>query len=545
MTATASALPLSDSQALGERAGNPWVIGLTVVIPTFMVAVDQTITNVALRYIVGGLSAASDDGQWVVTSYLVATAIVMPLTGWLSAVLGRRDYLLMSVMTFTIASALCGMARSLPELIAFRCLQGLAGAAMLPLAQGVLLDAFPRSKAGHAMAIYSFAVVMAPIVGPTLGGWITVNYSWRWIFYINVPLGMLALPLCYRLVVDPPYIRQQTESIWSRPLRVDGIGLGLVVLGLSCLEVLNSKGQEWDWFGDPFWRVQWLAVGAVIGIGGLIAWSLLRPDAIVDVRVFRDRNFWVANTIGFGLLFGFFGGMVTFPTMLQTLFNYDALNAGIVMSPGGAVAMVGLVVATVLQARGFDARWLIAAGLIVMALGFWLLTRLDLDAGPWQVLVPYALVIGGVLTAFGPLCSAAFQFLPVNDRPKATGMFALIRMEAGSFGSALLIATLIQRRMQFHLARMTDHLTPLDPNLNSMLDQSSRYYQQFVGDPVQSELLASQTIDNIRQQQAGILSYIDSFYVCFLLTAATVPLVLLMRRSVLSREEAKKIEAAT
>lgn len=543
MTPAASAISLDDAQALGERSGNPWVIGAVVVIPTFMVAVDQTITNVALRYISGGLSAPQDDSEWVVTSYLVATAIVMPLTGWLSALLGRRNYLLLSTLIFTIASAMCGMASSLGELVLFRCVQGLAGAALLPLAQGVLLDAFPRSKSGQAMAMYSFAVVMAPIVGPTVGGWITVNYSWRWIFYINVPAGLIALPLCHRLIVDPPYIRKKTESLRGGPIRVDGLGLSLVVLGLSCLEVLNSKGQEWDWFGDPFHRVQWLAVGALVGIGGLIAWSVRNPSAIVDIRVFRERNFWVSNVVGFGLLIGFFGAMVTFPTMLQTLFNYDALDAGLVMSPGGGVAMVGLLVATVLQARGVDLRYLIAAGLLMIAGGYWMLSRIDLSAGPWEVLWPYALVIGGVLTAFGPLCAAAFLFLSVDDRPKATGLFALVRMEAGSIGSAILVATLVQRRIQFHNQRLADHLTPLDPNLAAALERMTVYFRQHTADPVQAQLSSWQVIENLRQQQAGIMAFLDSYYVCFILIMLMIPLLLLMKRSVVAGTKAT-IEAA-
>src|SRR4051794_16721313 len=261
--------------AVDRRAINPWFVAVAVVIPTFMEVVDTTIANVAPRYIAGGLSAAVTDSEWVITSYLAANAFILPITGWLSAHFGRRNYFLLSIAVFTIASGLCGMARSLPELIFFRILQGLAGGGLQPSSQGILLDSFPREKQGSAMTMFGVAALIGPIVGPTLGGWLVDNYNWRWIFYINLPVGALGFLACYALLEDPAYLKQERAELKKRPLNFDGIGLGLLALVMSTWEVLLSKGEEWDWLGDPFWRVQTLLVLFVVGVICLL-WRELR-----------------------------------------------------------------------------------------------------------------------------------------------------------------------------------------------------------------------------------------------------------------------------
>ena len=253
-------------QRLPSRpAVNPWLIAVIVVVPTFMEVLDTTIAVVALRYIAGGLSATVDDGEWVITSYLAANAIVLPITGWLASHLGRRNYFLLSIAVFTLSSALCGMSRSLGQLIVFRVFQGLAGGGLQPCSQGILLDAFPQEKQGAAMTLFGFAALIAPVLGPTLGGWITDNYSWRWSFYINIPIGILALVACYALLEDPEYLRTQVAELKKRPLQFDSLGLGLLLITMACWEVMLSKGQEWDWLGDPFWRVQTLLILFVAG----------------------------------------------------------------------------------------------------------------------------------------------------------------------------------------------------------------------------------------------------------------------------------------
>src|SRR6202007_2580263 len=275
---------LAPSPARSQTGVNPWVVAAIVVVPTFMEVLDTTITVVALRYIAGGLSATVDDGEGFIPSYLAANAIILPITGWLSARLGRRNYFLLSIAVFTLASGLCGMATSLGQLILFRVLQGLAGGGLQPSSQGVLLDAFPVERQGMAMTLFGLAALIAPVVGPTLGGWITDSYSWRWVFFINVPVGLLALGACALTLRDPDYITVQRTALRKQPFSFDGVGLSLLVIVIVCWEVVLSKGQEWDWLGDPFWRVQTLVILFAVGLVALVVWELRHPSPVVNFR---------------------------------------------------------------------------------------------------------------------------------------------------------------------------------------------------------------------------------------------------------------------
>jgi MFS transporter, DHA2 family, multidrug resistance protein len=279
------------SPARSAAAGNPWLVAAVVVVPTFMEVLDTTIAVVALRYIAGGLSATVDDGEWVLTSYLAANAIILPISGWLSAHLGRRNYFLLSIAVFTLASGLCGMAGSLGQLILFRVIQGLAGGGLQPSSQAVLLDAFPVEKQGMAMTLFGFAALIAPVVGPTLGGWLTDTYSWRWVFLITVPVGLLALIGCYALLRDPAYLTAQRMELKKRPFHFDSIGLSLLVIVMVSWEVMLSKGQEWDWLGDAFWRIQTLAIFFTVGLIILVFWELRHKNPVVNFRPLRERNF--------------------------------------------------------------------------------------------------------------------------------------------------------------------------------------------------------------------------------------------------------------
>ena len=308
-----------------------------VVVPTFMEVLDTTIAVVALRYIAGGLSATVDDGEWVLTSYLAANAIILPITGWLSAHLGRRNYFLLSIAVFTLSSALCGMAGSLGQLILFRVIQGLAGGGLQPSSQGVLLDAFPPEKQGAAMTLFGLAALIAPVVGPTLGGWITDQYSWRWVFLINVPVGLLAFAACYVKLRDPEYLVAQRRELRKRPFQFDSIGLSLLVIVIVSWEVMLSKGQEWDWLGDPFWRVQTLAICCAVGLVALVFWELRHRSPVVNFRPLRERNFAACCIIIFCAYAALYGASTSLPGLLQSLFGYDALDAGLVMSPGGVL----------------------------------------------------------------------------------------------------------------------------------------------------------------------------------------------------------------
>jgi DHA2 family multidrug resistance protein len=507
------------------------VVAAVVVVPTFMEVLDTTIAIVALRYIVGGLSATVDDGEWVITSYLAANAIILPITGWLSAHLGRRDYFLISIAVFTLASALCGMATSLGQLILFRVLQGLAGGGLQPSSQGVLLDAFPREKQGVAMTLFGFAALLAPIVGPTLGGWITDSYSWRWVFFINVPVGLLAFAACFAVLRDPDYLTKERAELKRRPFSFDAIGLSLLVIVMVCWEVMLSKGQEWDWLGDPFWRVQTLATFFAVGLIGLIFWELRHPSPVVNFRPLRERNFSACCLIIFFAFAVLYASTKSLPGLLQSLFGYDALNSGLVMSPAGFFAVVAMPVVGFVLGRGTDARWVIVTGLLVMAAGNYWMSQLNLEISPGQVVWPRVVLVLGLSICFAPANVAAYLYTPLALRGAAVGLLSLLRNEGGSVGVSM-AQTLQERRDQFHILRLGESLDPLNPAVTSFLEQARGVFLQQTGDPVAAQQLALQTLENLRQQQASALAYFDIFWLAAAVMLLLVPVVLLMKRSV-------------
>jgi DHA2 family multidrug resistance protein len=513
------------------RAINPWVVAVAVVIPTFMEVLDTTIANVALRYIAGGLSAAVIDSEWVLTSYLAANATILPISGWISARLGRRNYFLLSIAVFTIASGLCGMATSLGQIILFRVIQGLAGGGLQPSSQGVLLDAFPPEKQGTAQTMFGVAALLAPVVGPTLGGYLTVQYDWRWIFYINLPVGALALVMCYFVVDDPDYLKQQRAQLLRKPLNFDYIGLGLLALVMSSWEITLSKGQEWDWLGDPFWRIQTLLILFVLGLGFLLFREMRIGNPIVNFRVFRERNFSASCVIIFCAYAVLYGASTSLPGLLQSLFGYDAYVSGLVQSPSGVGAVVVMMVVGALIGRGVDARWMIGGGLLVMAAGCYWMALMNLYISPWQVIWPRNVMIAGLSMIFAPLNVAAFKYTPAHLRGAAVGLMALLRNEGGSVGTSM-AQTMQERREQFHLSRLDDVLTPLNPNVYAFLQKGQAFFMQRTGDPAGSRERTVQVLANLRQQQAASLAYFDVFWLCAALGVGLVILVLLMKRSV-------------
>ncbi|MBV9491154.1 MAG: DHA2 family efflux MFS transporter permease subunit, partial [Verrucomicrobia bacterium] len=452
-------------------AVNPWLVAAAVVVPTFMEVLDTTIANVALRYIAGGLSAAATDSEWVVTSYLAANAVILPVSGWLAAQLGRRNYFLISIAVFTLSSGLCGMAMSLNQLILFRVLQGLAGGGLQPSSQGVLLDTFPPRQQGTAMTVFGVAALLAPVVGPTFGGWLTDNYSWRWIFYINLPVGALAFIASYVLLEDPPYLKEARAELRKRPLQFDGIGLGLLVVVMVCWEVTLSKGQQWDWFDDPFGRVQMLVFLFVIALAGFVVRELRTAAPVVNLRPLADRNFLMASIIIFCAFGVLYGASTSLPALLQSLFGYDAFHAGLVMSPSGVFAIITLVVVGRLLARGTDARWLIGVGLLVVAAANYWMSQMNLDISPRQVIWPRVLLIVGLSMTFAPLSVAAYLYIPRHLRAAAVGLFSLLRNEGGSVGTSV-AQTLVERREQFHTLRLGEYLDPFNPTVNDFSSQA-------------------------------------------------------------------------
>jgi DHA2 family multidrug resistance protein len=530
MSANASAMPVSAGIA-GRRAINPWIVALAVVVPTFMEVLDTTIANVALRYIAGGLSAAVTDSEWVVTSYLAANAIILPISGWLAANLGRRRYFLLSIAVFTISSVCCGMARSLNQLILFRVVQGLAGGGLQPSSQGILLDTFPPEKQGAAQTLFGVAALIAPVLGPTLGGYITDQYSWNWIFYINLPVGTLAFFLCWATVQDPEYLRAARKELRKGPMRFDSIGLGLLIITLVCWEVLLSKGQEWDWLGDAFGRVQTLVLFLILGGCGLVFWETRHANPIVNFRPLRDRNFAISCLVifcSFGVLYG---SSTLLPAMLEALFGYDAFHAGLVLSPAGIFTIVAIVIVGVLLGRGADARWLIGCGLLIVAAGNFWMSLMNLDIAPVQVIWPRVVMVGGLGLVFAPLNVAAYIYIPRSLRGAAVGLLALLRNEGGSVGTSL-GQTITERREQFHSLRLGEYLDPLNPAVNSYLAQAQPGYLEQTGDPVGAHQMALQSLGDLRDQQALALSYFDCFLIFAVVSVIMAFLVLAMKRSV-------------
>jgi MFS transporter, DHA2 family, multidrug resistance protein len=527
-----AALPLPRARP----AINPWIIAFAVVVPAFMEVLDTTIANVALRYIAGGIAAAQVDSEWVITSYLAANAIVLPISGWLSAYLGRRNYFLMSIAVFTLASALCGMATSLTQIILFRILQGLAGGGLQPSSQGVLIDSFPPEKQGLAQTLFGIAALIGPIVGPTLGGWLVVTYNWRYIFYINVPVGVFAVVSCYFLVQDPDYLKQERAELRRRPLNFDYIGLGLLSLAIASWEILLSKGQEWDWLGDPFWRIQTLLFLLVGGGAFLIFWEMRRDSPIVNFRVLGERNLAMSCIIIFCAFLVLYAGSIAVPALLQSLFGYDALASGLVLSPGGISSISALVIVGFLLGRGLDARWLIVVGLLVLAASNYWMAYMNLQISPWQVVGPRMVLTGGLGLIFAPINLAAFKYTPKHLRGAAVGLLALLRNEGGSVGTSM-VQTIEERRLQFHLARVGEFLDPFNPFVTSFLNQARAVFVQDNGDSVTSYLMAVQRLDDLRQEQALSLAYFDVFWLAAVLGVGLVPLVLLMKRTVAEKGE--------
>jgi MFS transporter, DHA2 family, multidrug resistance protein len=372
---------------------------------------------------------------------------------------------------------------------------------------------------------------LAPVVGPTLGGWITDSYSWRWVFYINVPVGLVAFTACYALLRDPDYLTKQRIELRQEPLRFDGLGLSLLVIVMVSWEVVLSKGQEWDWLGDPFWRVQTLAIFFVLGLIALIIWELRHPSPVVNFRPLREWNFAACCVIIFCAFAVLYAASTSLPALLQSLFGYDALSAGLVMSPAGFSALLAMPFVGLALGRGTDARWLIAAGLLVMAIANYWMSQMNLDISPGQVVWPRVMLVFGLSMCFAPANVAAYLHTPPLLRGAAVGLLSLLRNEGGSVGTSM-AQTIQERRDQFHVLRLGESLDSFNAGVASFLDQARGVFLQQSGDPSAAQQLAWQTLDNLRQQQASLLAYFDVFFLLAVVTLAPLLAVLLMNRSV-------------
>jgi DHA2 family multidrug resistance protein len=446
--------------ATGPRyAINPWPIALTVTIATFMEALDTSIANVALPHIAGSLSATTDQSTWVLTSYLVSNGIILPLGAWLSEVMGPKRFYMTCVATFTVCSFLCGIAPSLGMLIMFRVLQGAGGGGLQPSEQAILADTFPPERLGMAFAIYGMAVVLAPSIGPTLGGWITDNYSWRWIFYINVPIGIISLLLTNHFVQDPPYLKEEMAKRRRshRPLRIDYIGIGLIALGIGCLQVVLDKGQEDDWFASHF--IATLSAISITSIVALIVWEFRQKSPVIELRLLKNFNFAAASLMMFVL--------ALLPLFMQELAGYTAELAGLVLSPGGLVLIVTMPISGRLSSR-VQARWLAATGFLITGLALWHMTRLDLDVNFGTYMRDYVYQRLGVAFMFIPINTLAYLDVPPGKSNQISSMINLFRNLGASVGISM-VATLTQRRAQLHQDTFSMHLSTYNPALRSQL----------------------------------------------------------------------------
>jgi DHA2 family multidrug resistance protein len=500
---------------------SPWAIGLTVTLATFMEVLDTSIANVSLPHIAGNLSATVDESTWILTSYLVANAIILPLSGWLSSIFGRKNYYMGSVALFTIASALSGLAPSLGWLIVFRVLQGLAGGGLQPSEQAILVDSFPKEKLGMGMAMYGFAVVTAPVIGPTLGGWITDNFSWRWIFYINIPVGILSILLTSRIVEDPPYFHRRKIGETA----FDGIGLGLVVLGIGALQIMLDKGQREDWFASHLIVI--LAVLAAIGIVGALIWEWNHEHPIVELRLLAERNFFFSNVFMFMLGFALFGSTVLLPLFLQTLMNYPATTAGMVLSPGGLVTMATMPLVGYLLGK-FDPRWLIAYGLGVVSLSLFHMSHFNLQISYTVATLARILQAAGLGFLFIPINTTAYAFVPREKNSSASGLLNFARNLGGSFGIAI-ASTYLTRSAQVHQNSMVHHLTPYDPVYVSRLQGITRAMTLRTGDPVHAAQMAHGMLYGQLLRQANMLAYLDVFRLLGWLLLAILPCLFIMK----------------
>ena len=496
---------------------------MTVTLATFMEVLDTSIANVALPHIAGSLSAGQDESTWVLTSYLVSNAIVLPISAWMSDRFGRKRFYMSCVLLFTISSLLCGLSTSLPMLIFFRILQGAGGGGLGPSEQAILADTFLPSQRGMGFAMYGMAVVLAPAIGPTLGGYITDNYSWHWIFFINVPFGLLSLYLTSRMVEDPPWINDSIERAKHTP--VDYMGLGLITVGLGALQVVLDKGQREDWLASHF--IQLFTMVAVVGLAAFIIWELREQNPVLNLRLFKNRNFAVSNLLMFTLGAVLYGTTVLIPQFLQTVMGYTAQLSGEVLSPGGLVIMAMMPIVGVLVSR-VDARKLIGFGFIALAVSTYHMSSLNLDIDFKTAMMYRIYQSVGLAFLFVPINTICYVGVPQEQNNQISAMINLMRNLGGSFGISF-ITTMIARRAQVHQTYLSAHMVNSQP-MNSMLQGLSSRFALRHGSGPDAMHQAQGAVYGMLQQQAAVLGYKDTILAMAALTVIVMPLVLLARK---------------
>ncbi len=481
---------------------NRWLITLAVMVPTLIEILDTSVANVALKHIQGSLAAGEEEVTWVLTSYLVANAIVIPMSGWLARLMGRKRFLMLSIAVFTASSLLCGAATTLPQIILFRIFQGLGGGGLQPMSQAILMETFPPQQRGMAMGIFGVGVVLGPILGPLMGGYLTDNFTWRWIFYINLPVGLLALYLAGAFLFDPPYMerRQRGEA-------VDYIGLALLTTGIGALQIVLDKGQQDDWFSSPF--ITTLAVVSAVSLVVLVFWELRHPRPVLDFRILKNRSFAIGNVVMFFGFFAFFGSIVLLPLFLQGLMGYTAYLAGLVLGPGGMLALVFMPVAGKLTER-IDARWMLAFGMLVCAYSLHIMAGFNLyiDFGT----AAFARVLQGIAMPFFfvSLSVVTFAYVPREAMNTASPLYNLLRNLGGSFGVAF-VTTLLARRTQYHHSVLSEGMTPLSAAYQLSYEQIRAGLAMQLGEVADLAERAQTLIYQMLQREASALAFNDAF----------------------------------
>jgi MFS transporter, DHA2 family, multidrug resistance protein len=526
-TSSAVAAPPPPAGASAAHVSHSeWAIALTVTMATFMELLDTSISNVSLPHIAGGLGTSYDESTWVLTSYLVANAIILPMSAWLSRVFGRKRYYMMCVALFTATSFLCGVAPSLAMLIVFRVLQGIGGGGLAPVEQAILVDTFPKERLGGAFALYSMAIVTAPAIGPPLGGWITDSFSWRWVFFINVPIGLLSLLLSSRLVHDPvEFTEERKRARRSGHLRIDYLGIVLIAVGFACLEVVLDRGERDDWLESHF-IATFLAI-AVVTIAIAIWWEWRHDDPVVELTLLRERNFAIANIYYFLFAFGLFGSTVLIPEMLQTLFGYTATDAGLALGPGAAVVtlMAPFVVRIVPRV---GAKRLLGFSFTVAALSFFYYSGMTTQTDYFHFALARAFQGFGYAFMFVPVTQLAYSYLPKNKNNKGSSLTNLCRNWGGSFGIAF-VTTMLERRTEYHQSVLVSSLTSADASVRQFVTTSSHFLVTRGSSTPDAIHQAYGLVGSTMTQQATMLAFMDCFHLLALVVLIGLPLAFMAR----------------
>jgi MFS transporter, DHA2 family, multidrug resistance protein len=523
-----TAMPANVFSIPAPRVGiNPWFIAITVTLATFMELLDTAIANVALPHIAGGLAVSAEESTWVLTSYLVSNAVILPLSAWLSRLLGRKRYYMICVTLFTVSSLLCGFAPSLGALIFFRVLQGIGGGGLAPVEQAILVDTFPAAKRAAAFALYSMAIVTAPAIGPPLGGWITDHWNWRWVFFINIPIGIVSLLLTNRLLSDPPeFVREQEEARKHGKMKIDGLGILSVAMAFACLEVVLDRGQTEDWFESNF--IVFFFGVAMVALVFAIVWEWRHPDPVVEIRLLGDRNFALANIFYF--LFGFtlYGSTVLIPQMLQRLYGYTATDAGLVLGPGAfVIVMLAPVVVRILPKLGV--KRLLGFGYFVFAIAMWHYASFTLATDYQHEAWARALQGLGIATLFVPVSQLAYSNLPKNKNNKASSLTNLFRNQGGSFGIAF-VTTMLARRTQYHQSVLVAHATPFNERYREVVSNLTNYFAAHGFSAPDALVHAQAQAFDLLERQAAFQAFLDCFTALGWVILMGVPLVFLIKK---------------